>query len=140
MGIARQERRVWTEGGAIFAPPPRFDRHRGAKDSMIQKSGRPFDLREPDFAAKREAAPVGVSRGVDMVWIRRGNMAEFCLDCWNRIHGAHCAPKGVKTDLDLCEGCGQQKPVIVTFSRRGVSGWLEGAWRRLEYLAWRQRR
>lgn len=67
-------------------------------------------------------------------------MAEFCLDCWNRLNGTHCTPQDVKTDLDLCEGCGCRKPVIVAFFHRGIAGWLEGAWRRLDYLAWCRRR
>lgn len=67
-------------------------------------------------------------------------MAEFCLDCWNRLNGTHYTPQDVKTDLDLCEGCKCPKPVIVAFSHRKIASWLMGTWRRLEYLAQCQRR
>ncbi len=42
-------------------------------------------------------------------------MAEFCLDCWNKLNQSNY--KKVKyiisKDLDLCEGCGKLKQVIV---------------------------
>ena len=47
-------------------------------------------------------------------------MAEFCLDCWNRLNGTHYTEDDVTTEPDLCEGCGQIKPVIVTFGRPGL--------------------
>ncbi len=42
-------------------------------------------------------------------------MAEFCLQCWNKINGTtyksfHFV---LSKDNDLCEECGQYKPVIV---------------------------
>ena len=42
-------------------------------------------------------------------------MAEFCLDCWNRINGTNDGKMKyvLSKDLDLCEGCGELKPVIV---------------------------
>ena len=44
-------------------------------------------------------------------------MAEFCLDCWNRINGTNDSPEKyiISKDLDLCEGCGEWKPVIEGF-------------------------
>lgn len=66
-------------------------------------------------------------------------MAEFCLDCWNRLNGTHFTEKDVKTDMDLCEGCGGWKPVVVVFCRQGGFGWLQGAYRRLEAIAWTHR-
>lgn len=46
-------------------------------------------------------------------------MAEFCLDCFNE----YCRPKGrreygrqdvtLSWGLDLCEGCGEYKQVVV---------------------------
>lgn len=42
-------------------------------------------------------------------------MAEFCLDCWNKINET-CDKKGkyiLSKDLDLCEGCGKWKPIII---------------------------
>ena len=42
-------------------------------------------------------------------------MAEFCPECWNRLNGRKDTEKKYKmsADLDLCEGCGQWKRVIV---------------------------
>ena len=54
-------------------------------------------------------------------------MAEFCVDCWNKIMGTRDAPKKyiVSKDLDLCEECGQRKQVIVRYKRRYmVADWF----------------
>ncbi len=42
-------------------------------------------------------------------------MAEFCLDCWNKINEAKESKRKYifSKDLDLCEGCGKWKSVIV---------------------------
>ena len=42
-------------------------------------------------------------------------MAEFCLDCWNKINESNDSEKKyiISKDLDLCEGCGEWKPVII---------------------------
>ena len=42
-------------------------------------------------------------------------MAEFCLECWNRINGSNDSKRKyiLSKDLDLCEGCGEYKSVIV---------------------------
>jgi len=43
-------------------------------------------------------------------------MAEFCLECWNKINETD-GPEIkyiISKDLDLCEGCGRQTNVIVT--------------------------
>ena len=42
-------------------------------------------------------------------------MAEFCLDCWNKInHRDDPASRYIISDeLDLCEECGEIKHVIV---------------------------
>lgn len=42
-------------------------------------------------------------------------MAEFCLDCYNKLHGTHYGEGAVKLDYDLCEGCGEWKLTIVSF-------------------------
>ncbi len=44
-------------------------------------------------------------------------MAEFCLDCWNKIHGRHDTERELvlTRELDLCEGCGQWKRTVVTY-------------------------
>ncbi len=42
-------------------------------------------------------------------------MAEFCLDCWNRINRKK--ERSIKyvlsKETELCEGCGKYKRVIV---------------------------
>ena len=40
-------------------------------------------------------------------------MAEFCLDCFNRLNGTDYQESEVWTEPDLCEGCGKIKPCIV---------------------------
>lgn len=42
-------------------------------------------------------------------------MAEFCLECWNELNGTNDSEKEyiMSKDLDLCEGCGEWKRVIV---------------------------
>lgn len=46
-------------------------------------------------------------------------MAEFCLKCWNRINGTEYDERKyiLSEYLDLCEGCGEWKPVIVAERR-----------------------
>lgn len=43
-------------------------------------------------------------------------MAEFCLDCFNKLEGTDYYEDEVTLgydDLDLCEGCGQIRPCVV---------------------------
>lgn len=49
-------------------------------------------------------------------------MAEFCLDCWNRMNESHDTEKDwvLSEEPELCEGCGNYVPVIVT-ERKGFS-------------------
>ena len=57
-------------------------------------------------------------------------VAEFCLDCWNRINGTHDPADRylLSKNLSLCEGCGKATHVIVAIRghhfpnglRRGV--------------------
>ncbi len=46
-------------------------------------------------------------------------MAEFCLDCWNRMNGTNYDKRKyvISKDLDLCEGCASLKHVIVAERR-----------------------
>ena len=46
-------------------------------------------------------------------------MAEFCPDCWNRINGTDDKKsKYILSEYsELCEGCGQYKPVILEIKR-----------------------
>lgn len=42
-------------------------------------------------------------------------MAEFCLECWNRINEENLAKYEVVLSRkpELCEGCGEYKKVVV---------------------------
>ncbi|MGN0629378.1 MAG: hypothetical protein ACI4IW_07095 [Oscillospiraceae bacterium] len=42
-------------------------------------------------------------------------MAEFCLECWNRLNGTNDPEEKYifSDEPDFCEGCGEWKPVIV---------------------------
>ena len=43
-------------------------------------------------------------------------MAEFCLECWNKINGINDKKWRyiLSWEVDLCEECGQYKRIIVT--------------------------
>ena len=43
-------------------------------------------------------------------------MAEFCVDCWNRLNGTDDKEHKyiLSRHLDLCEGCGEYKHIIIT--------------------------
>ena len=47
-------------------------------------------------------------------------MAEFCLDCWNKINHTFLTKEDVilSDDLDLCEECEDMKPVIEIYGER----------------------
>lgn len=40
-------------------------------------------------------------------------MAEFCLDCWNKLNGEDEPPENyiISQELELCEGCGELRRV-----------------------------
>ena len=46
-------------------------------------------------------------------------MAEFCLDCWNKLNESNFTEKEyvISREPDLCEECGQWKPVIIRARR-----------------------
>lgn len=46
-------------------------------------------------------------------------MAEFCLECWNKLNSSNFTEKEyvISREPDLCEECGQWKPVIVRVRR-----------------------
>ena len=48
------------------------------------------------------------------------SMAEFCLDCWNKIMGAKDPPEKyiISKEVDLFEECGELKPVIIRIKWR----------------------
>ncbi|MBR6633445.1 MAG: hypothetical protein IKL05_03980 [Clostridia bacterium] len=41
-------------------------------------------------------------------------MADFCVDCWNKLNDTNCPPSKfiLSRNLELCEGCGEYKRVI----------------------------
>jgi hypothetical protein len=41
-------------------------------------------------------------------------MAEFCLDCYNKLNNSHLTKEQVTLAIDFCEGCEQWKECIVT--------------------------
>lgn len=43
-------------------------------------------------------------------------MAEFCVDCWNELNDSNNSEKDfiLSEHLDLCEGCGELKNVIIS--------------------------
>lgn len=45
-------------------------------------------------------------------------MAEFCLECLNRMSGTSYTHRDVVLDEDFCEGCAQVKPCVVVLRRR----------------------
>ena len=46
-------------------------------------------------------------------------MAEFCLDCWNKLNDSNFTEKEylISREPDLCEECGEWKPVIIRVRR-----------------------
>ena len=40
-------------------------------------------------------------------------MAEFCLDCFNRMNGTHYKENQVWLEDCLCEGCAEWKPCVM---------------------------
>ncbi len=47
-------------------------------------------------------------------------MAEFCVDCWNKIMESNDPPQKfiISRELDLCEECGEWKRVIIRVKGR----------------------
>ena len=48
------------------------------------------------------------------------NMAEFCLDCWNKMENTDFTEKeaSLTRRLYLCEGCGEYKRVLTSMPYR----------------------
>ena len=46
-------------------------------------------------------------------------MAEFCLDCWNKLNNESNTEDSctLSDDLDFCEGCGEMKRVFISYKR-----------------------
>ena len=48
-------------------------------------------------------------------------MAEFCKDCYVRVCGGReDDPVILSDELELCEGCGEYKPVVVCIGQPGL--------------------
>lgn len=47
-------------------------------------------------------------------------MAEFCLDCFNKVSGSAYSSRyfHLSKEPELCEECGEWKPVIICIKRR----------------------
>lgn len=47
-------------------------------------------------------------------------MSELCLDCLNKIMGSNYPPRKflISKELDLCEECGELKPVVIRIKWR----------------------
>ncbi len=42
-------------------------------------------------------------------------MAEFCLDCLNKLEGAHLTEADVILEENFCEGCGKVAPCVMRY-------------------------
>lgn len=58
-------------------------------------------------------------------------MAEFCPECWKKLNGDDGKEYILSYDVDLCEGCGEWKQVIVAERRGSRSGLLRDIIRRI---------
>jgi len=49
-------------------------------------------------------------------------MAEFCLECWNKLNKKNLTKKDVhlSKEQDFCERCATWKPVIVKYKERNI--------------------
>ena len=45
-------------------------------------------------------------------------MAEFCLDCFNRLNDTKLTDKDVVLEEDFCEGCSQIKPCVIAIEKK----------------------
>lgn len=61
-------------------------------------------------------------------------MAEFCLECFNKMNGTHLTGLQVIREFDLCEGCGEIKPCVVRYRNRIGASWEKLGLNIREYL------
>ena len=59
-------------------------------------------------------------------------MAEFCLDCWNKLNEMNDSKRRyvLSWEKDLCEGCGEYKRVIIkerlwSITQKGIAEIIE---------------
>lgn len=59
-------------------------------------------------------------------------MAEFCLDCWNKMNETKDPPARyvLSRDTEICEGCGEYKQVVVAEKlwSRVQKKWINRKW------------
>lgn len=67
-------------------------------------------------------------------------MAEFCLDCLCKLDGKHYNETDfvLSDDLDLCEGCGQWKHVVVIWRQHSLLGDLGLLLKKFILSLWRK--
>lgn len=63
-------------------------------------------------------------------------MAEFCIDCWNKINETNEPESNyiISDELELCEGCGKYKKVIVAERKNYQPKWYRRFLLRLKHL------
>ena len=44
-------------------------------------------------------------------------MAEFCIECFNKMNDTKLTNKEVILEDDLCEGCGEVKPCVIAVKK-----------------------
>lgn len=47
-------------------------------------------------------------------------MAEFCLECFNKINHRNYTGKEVWLEYDLCEECGEIKPCVMELTPKPI--------------------
>lgn len=53
-------------------------------------------------------------------------MAEYCIDCFNKINRLNLSKKDVLCDVDLCEGCGEIKECVIVIKRPSlIKAWYK---------------
>ena len=55
-------------------------------------------------------------------------MSELCLECLNKLMGTNDPAKKyiISRELDLCEECGEWKPVVITIKKRYlIKEWVD---------------
>lgn len=63
-------------------------------------------------------------------------MAEYCAECWDKINGYEGKSNKyiVSKHLELCEGCGKYKYVIITERKNFIYGILRSVFFPIEFV------
>lgn len=63
-------------------------------------------------------------------------MAEFCLECFNKINGTEYTKSEVWLEPDLCEECGEIKPCVMELSPKPIllrmADWVIGVFKKIK--------